>query len=715
MTLADRLRRTRHAHFVGRDDEVRQFTDALRADRLPFHVLHVYGPGGVGKTTLLQEFRYRCEEEGVPAYYLDAREIEPTPEALLRALSAAVPAFPIPPLGEEHDDTLRGSAGGDGAVSAPHPVPRHVLLLDTFEAVLDLDGWLREVFLPEMPEDLLVVVAGRHRPAVQWRTDPGWRALAVEMPLSGLSTAEGRALLATLGVPEERHEAALDFAGGHPLALALVAEVSRRDASAPFAPADAPGVIGTLVHRLVHEVPGPEYRAALEACAVVHATTESLLGALVDGPADTLFAWLRGLTFMQEGPHGLFPHDLARDAITAELRWRAPECFEDLHARARRYYTVRLQEATTPEEHRGVLAAYAFLFRDNPVAGPLIAHLRASWSGGGPGAAGRPEAPDWMALRDLVARHEGAEAARCAARWFERQPEGVEVFRDGEGALSGLLVRIALEQVTAEDAEADPAVRAAHEALRRHAPLREGERAILFRFWMGATSYQDPSAVQSALFAQMVWHYLTTPDLAYSVLLCAVPHGWAPILAFADLFPLPDADATVGGRRFEAFAHDWRAVPPDEWLHTLSGRTPAAAPAAEEAAPAFEVLSRTVFADAVRGALKGYSRPARLIENPLLHTRLVGLRTGADADIAQRVEALVTLIDEASQQLESDPREGHFFGPLQATYLKPARSQALAAERLGLPFSTFRRHLDRGIGYVTGVLWAQEVGQDVPG
>ena len=723
MALSDRLREARHAHFVGREGEVQRFTEALHAERLPFHVLHVYGPGGVGKTTLLQEFRYRCEQAGVPVRYLDAREVEPSPEALLRALGAAAPSLALPLLRERADagaGRVEGGerdVGGDGALGgeAMGPAERYVLLLDTVEAIGGLDGWLREAFLPQMPEALLVVLAGRNRPAPPWRTDPGWSALTAEMPLSGLSDAESRALLTALGVPEARHDAALDFAGGHPLALALVAEVSRGAGEAPFAPGDAPGVIGTLVQRLVEEVPGPAHREALEACAAVRATTESLLGALVEGPADALFAWLRGLTFVQEGPHGLFPHDLARDAITAELRWRAPDRYEALHARARRYYTAQLQEAATPEAHRALLAGYAFLFRDNPVARPLIAQLRAAWSDGGPGAVGQPKAHEWDALRALVEAHEGEAAAACAAHWFERQPEGVEVFRDEEGAVSGLLVRLALERVTDEDAGADPAVAAARAALQAHAPLREGERAILFRLWMGREAHQEPSAVQSALFAQMVWHYLTTPDLAYSILLCAVPHTWGPILAFADLFPLPDADVSVGGCRYEAFAHDWRAVPPDEWLRALSGRTPAAAPTAEEVAPLFDVLSRSAFADAVKAALKEYARPQRLLESPLLGTRLVGLRAGSEADEAERVEALCALIGEAAQQLEHDPREGRYYKPLEVTYLKPARSQAVAAERLDLPFSTFRRHLDRAVGYVTDVLWGQEVGQATAG
>ena len=44
-----------------------------------------------------------------------------------------------------------------------------------------------------------------------------------------------------------------------------------------------------------------------------------------------------------------------------------------------------------------------------------------------------------------------------------------------------------------------------------------------------------------------------------------------------------------------------------------------------------------------------------------------------------------------------------------ATFLQPAATQELAAERLGLPFSTYRYHLAGGIRRVTEQLWQREL------
>src|SRR6185369_15376159 len=84
--LSDRLHKARQRQIIGRTHERELFRAALDASELPFSVLYVFGPGGIGKTTLLGEFAALCEERHPPYTLLDARGIEPYPEALLAAL-----------------------------------------------------------------------------------------------------------------------------------------------------------------------------------------------------------------------------------------------------------------------------------------------------------------------------------------------------------------------------------------------------------------------------------------------------------------------------------------------------------------------------------------------------------------------------------------------------------------------------------------------------
>jgi hypothetical protein len=53
---------------------------------------------------------------------------------------------------------------------------------------------------------------------------------------------------------------------------------------------------------------------------------------------------------------------------------------------------------------------------------------------------------------------------------------------------------------------------------------------------------------------------------------------------------------------------------------------------------------------------------------------------------------------------------GESYRALHRTYLDPAPSQERAAALLGLPFSTYRRHLKGGIMQVVEILWQREIG-----
>ena len=70
-------------------------------------------------------------------------------------------------------------------------VPRPVLLLDTYESLAPIDEWVREEFLPALPADALVVIAGRQPPAPQWAADPAWRELLRVVSLRNLPLGTG--------------------------------------------------------------------------------------------------------------------------------------------------------------------------------------------------------------------------------------------------------------------------------------------------------------------------------------------------------------------------------------------------------------------------------------------------------------------------------------------------------------------------------------------
>ncbi|AGY57399.1 AAA family ATPase [Gloeobacter kilaueensis] len=691
MHLADRLRQARRRRFVGRQGECELFRSAIAAQELPFCVLWIHGPGGVGKTTLLREFASLATGAGIQVLYLDAKYFDPTLEAFGAALAQA--------LGEEGRDAFLNRLATSGE--------RLVLLIDTYEELNALDRWLRNTFLPQLPGDALTVLAGRNAPGREWRTDAGWQSLLKIVSLRNFNREESRTYLAAQQVPAARHRSVLEFTHGHPLALSLVADVYAQGHTGEFAAENEPDVIKVLIECFVAELPSLLHRQALEACVLVHITTEALLSELL-AVADPYpyFEWLRGLSFIESTQTGLFPHELAREVLSADLRWRNRDRYIELHSRARRYYHTRLQQ-DSGERQQEMLFDYIYLHRDNPLVKPLF-----EWQHPTHIAIEPVQPDDRPHLLAMVEQYEGIASAALAAHWLDCQPQSVLVYRDSAAQPLGFLMSLALHTATEAERNLDPATERAWRYLQSHAPLRPGEGATYFRFWMTREHYHSPSPVQSLLLTSIVRHYLTTAGLAFSFFPVRNPEMWAKMSAYADLIRIAEVDFTVGGITYGIYGHDWRLTPPAAWLSLLAEREVAMSAAVQPSAPPTRtpvlVLSAEDFTAAVRQALRDFARPDLLQQNPLVRSRLVSDRLAAEPG-SEPAALLQKQILEAAALLRDSPRDRKAYLALDRTYLQPADSQEQAAEVLDMPFSTYRRHLTAAVARVREILWQREL------
>ncbi|TDE38773.1 ATP-binding protein [Actinomadura sp. 6K520] len=660
-TVGDRLRRARRRRFVGRGGEIELFRGALSDGA--FAVLFLHGPGGVGKSALLGEMAEAARQSGVTPVLVDARTVPPEASAFLRA--AEVP--------------------GAG---------RYAVLIDTYEMLAPLDDWVREQFVPGLPADTVVVLAGRDAPSPRWVADAGWHELLRVVSLRNLSPSETREYLSVEGVPGELRERMLELAHGHPLTLALLVDMVHRREEVPGALRAAPDIVRALLTRLVDQVPGPRHAEALQVSAHARFTTEELLRAMLGDDAGTLFHWLRTLSFVEEREFGLFPHDVVRDILDADLRWRDPDGYAGLHRRLRAHFVERARRAAEDERVRHqTVADIMFLSRDHPI-------VKGYWrlTGLGQLSATGLRPGDAETVLAMTREQQGAEQAAYAAQWIERQPAAFGVFRDGAGEPFGFAAYLELSETGIGD---DPGARAMWEHVLRHGPPRPGESVMAWRFFVDTEPGARPTRSETMI---RLWHgqeIITGARKAWD--LVAVPSErdyWDPLLSFFDFHHAAEAAFRIGGRRYDVYAHDWRDRGVDEWL-ALTAERELGAPVTAASPPEL-VLSQPEFADAVRAALRDLHRADRLAGNPLLRSRLV---RGAD-DPAGELRGLVA---EAAATLRDDPREESLYRVVDRTFLRPAPTQERAAEMLGLPFSTYRRHRNRAVERIAGWLWEREL------
>ncbi len=647
--VADLLDHAREQSFVGRRAELATFGEAL-AGQSGKRVLFLHGPGGIGKSTTLEEFGRRARALGRTVAFVDGREVDPVPDAFLSALGPAEPA---------------------------------VLLIDGYERLAPIDEWLRREFLPARSDRDVVVLAGREPPAAAWRTDPGWRRLAAIRRLDPLDPADSAELLARAGVAEGRRPALIALGRGHPLAMALLADTTATGA-VPRSLADVPDLISALLECLVREPPTDAHAAGLATCAKAWLTTEDLLRETVGADAPAVWSWLQRRPFIACGPRGLRPHELARDVLDAEFERRSPDRYRALHRIIHDHAVAAIRGTHGPD--RQLRAQHLlYLHRNSPLTATFF-EMRERGSialvPGGPA--------DHEAVLAMVSRFEGPVSVALCREWLAEWPGGLSVV-PGEDGLRAFVHHVTLPRGTALE-DRDPVTVAVLRHVAAAGPLRPGERIDLARFLAGVEEHQRDRYAVLAGAVSSILEWVGRPR-AWSFVATSDPEFWQPMfdyLAFSPCF-----EATVDGVRHVGFGMDWRRLPVDTWLDLMNEREQSGGtgppPAALLRPPP---IGPDAFAAAVRQALHDLHRPAALAANPLAAGR---------PDLRAAIEAAVAALGD-------EPKGDALRAVLTRTHLRPAPSQEAAASVLGLPFSTYRRHLAKAVDRLTELLWSVEIG-----
>ena len=171
-------RRATTEGLVGRAAELGALDRMLQVDR-PW-ITFVHGVAGVGKSSLLRSFSADARSAGAIVIPLDCRALEPTDRGVSEALASALGL---------RDASVEAIAGRLQRQKAPV-----VLLFDHYEVLRLVDTWLRQSFVPVMPDNVRLVIAGREPPVAAWLASPELAGAVRTMPLSPLDLEDAVSL-----------------------------------------------------------------------------------------------------------------------------------------------------------------------------------------------------------------------------------------------------------------------------------------------------------------------------------------------------------------------------------------------------------------------------------------------------------------------------------------------------------------------------------------
>jgi hypothetical protein len=629
-TLAARLEDRDRDRFVGRVAEL-GLLERLLDDDDPASVALVYGPGGIGKSTLVREFARRAVGRGWQPLTVEGRDLPPTPDALEEALASA-----------------RDSV-------------RPLIVLDSYELIGGLDGYLRRDLLPTLPERTAVAIVGRLSPDPGWFAG-GWEGMATELELSALDEHAARRLLAARGVDGDRAAAIVAWADGSPLALALAADAAADDPSwSPELAVWRPELLRPLIRRLVEAELQGERLSALSVAAIARQTTPELLRAVLpETDAEAAYARLWALSFTEPLGDGLTVHELVRKALRADIRFRESDRERELR---RRIVDHLYERALDGEPLMQIEMAH------------LIENESLRWGFGWEGASDhriddlRPA--DVGQVAALLAERNLSEWWPLTGRFFADAPERVAVVRDRGDRVCAYLVAMTPANAPAF-ADEDPLVGPWLAHARADAALGD---AVLWHDSIDFTADRR-GRVQAMLgMAGILRSGLANPRFVY----LPINPAMSAAIAFAETIGathLADLDFELGRHRVDCYRADFgpggllaaeRAV-----VYAELGLTKARDPA-----PVRD-------ADAVREALRNFGLPHELARSPLA-------RGSGSAERAESVRAL--LLDAAQGAFGDTDSERLLQRVLVRGYLEPNTSHEQVAYELSMSRAAYFRRL----------------------
>ncbi|HSB08285.1 MAG TPA: winged helix-turn-helix domain-containing protein [Blastocatellia bacterium] len=547
--MKDLLAQRASETFVGRADELGVLLSIL--DDGP-RILFLHGIAGIGKSTLLERFTTQARARGAVVVSLNCQAIEPTERGFLHGLSAAM------------GGRISAADGAPGRLKSLGD--RVVLSFDNYEVFRLMDTWLRQVFMPLLPDSVRTVFVVRDFPPPAGLVAPGWQGLVRTIGLEPLDEREAVELLLHSGAGAEDALLINRFAHGHPLALKLAATVGaeRGSSDTVMTARGFQRVVEELTRLYLADVSDPLTRRALDAASVVRRITLSLLHAMLpDAAPQDAFDRLQSLPFVRSERDGLHLHDLVQQSIGASLRAVDPDRYQEYRRSAWRQLSTESRRTGLQELWR--YTADLLYLIENPAV------REAFFPTGGHNYVIEPaREEDGPAIRDLCVSHEPPEAVRLIETWWRQIPQAFQVARDQFGAVAGFYLMFDPSTIDQPLLRGDPVVEQWCVHLRRD-PVPDNDRVLFLRRWLDREHGESPSPVQAACWLDIKRTYMQMrPRLRRVYISLKDLATYAPVAQRLGFQSFGAEELCIDGTSYSAAVLDFGPSSVDGWLAGLA-------------------------------------------------------------------------------------------------------------------------------------------------
>ncbi|SEM63130.1 ATP-binding protein [Paenibacillus sp. OV219] len=351
--------------FVGREKELDIMKQKLNDSNDDWCLIHICGPGGIGKSALLRAFQWTAREELV--FFIDGRSFtQPIHFVEAVRLKLANAGFQpneteAKPPGEEEAELINQVAQQRGGI---------VLLLDSMERWGAALEWLFDKWLPLLTVRVKVCTAGKHPLDEGTLSAFEWSNMYRNMRLAPLNRKEMEGYLITSGIndPEVRY-AVEQFSGGIPLALSLTCSTVLKHGVPSFLGGDqTQAIIASMDRKLFQGEEPLHIKKLLRAASIPWRFDQDMLqwiiGEEITQEQFNEFCNIPYIKLFRQGGYCLL--DAVSKWMNAELAHRAPETHALYKQRALAAIERRWTHTSPSDEERKKLLRLekAFLMSD---------------------------------------------------------------------------------------------------------------------------------------------------------------------------------------------------------------------------------------------------------------------------------------------------------------------------------------------------------------
>jgi hypothetical protein len=282
----------------------------------------------------------------------------------------------------------------------------------------------------------------------------------------------------------------------------------------------------------------------------------ALLSDVVDAEnASLLFEWLGEQSFVSSGPDGLWPHELVRDAIDEELRWRDPDGSRALQLAVNRHLVRQLQNGL---RNQHTIFELQYIERRSPVMQRFFDFAALGSISVKPAAAA--DASGIARLRDAGLP---PGERKVFDHWRHHKATRTLTAHRRNGELCGVTQIVRLDGLDDLSTAADPVISAVRQEL-GHA-LTDGCTSLMSRFTLPEGERRPLNPAMNALQNSHFMLWATEPNLRFYVVAVMHPDQFAPLLEASRFQRVASCDRVVDGILIGCFVHDWQAEPWPEW------------------------------------------------------------------------------------------------------------------------------------------------------